>query len=519
MRRREKMGCNKGERGGEHLSGRLRDRLQIRHRVWQPAASGALDFAPSSPLGAEETGFLYNVAHCRCLCLPTMAAAVHGHSNAMSAEFGSAHIARGVGRLTQLVMSKGEGSWVWDAQGNKFLDLTCGIGVTNLGHCHPGVTKAAQEQVGTMVHAQINIGFSQSYLRLVDAFLPRLAKLDPSLDSIFLWNSGAEAVEASVKLARTATKKQNIIVMQGSYHGRTYGTMAMTRSKTVYAQGFAPLMPGVFATPFPYYSQLGLPADTPEETLIASSLHQLHLLLSQQTAPSDTAAIIIEPVLGEGGYVAAPPAFLRGLRDVCDKHGILLICDEVQCGCGRTGKFWFSEYSGVRPDILVFAKGIANGFPLSGIASRKELMDTQKPGSMGGTYAGNAVSCAAAAAVLRAFDEEHILANVEARRKQILDFFTTFRKTPAGRYIQDVRGAGLMVGIQFTNPKLQAAQQEYSTVGVHAESHNALAASSDPWLYDEDSAAAQLAPKVVQACLKRNMLILSTSWCVSIKRY
>lgn len=318
---------------------------------------------------------------------------MNGHSSSngastSSADFGAAHIARGVGRLTPMVMSKGQGCWVWDEDGKRYLDMTCGIGVTNLGHCHPGVTTAAQEQCATMVHAQINIGYSSSYLRMIKAFLPRLANLHPSLDSVFLWNSGAEAVEASIKLARAATKKQNIIVMQGSYHGRTYGTMALTKSKTIYSEGFAPLMPGVFSTPFPYYSQVGMPDGTDVETLVASSLHQLHLLLSQQTAPSDTAAIILEPVLGEGGYVPAPASFLRGLREICDKHNILLIADEVQSGCGRTGKFWFMEYSGVRPDILVFAKGIANGFPLSGIASRKELMDQQKPGTMGGTYAG-----------------------------------------------------------------------------------------------------------------------------------
>lgn len=321
----------------------------------------------------------------------------NGHSNGIevsSADFGAAHIARGVGRLTPMVMKRAEGCWVWDENDKKVLDMTCGIGVTNLGHCHPAVTKAAQEQCATIVHAQINIGFSSSYLRMVKAFLPRLAKVDPSLDSVFLWNSGAEAVEASVKLARVATKKQNIIVMQGSYHGRTYGTMAMTKSKTIYSEGFAPLMPGVFVTPFPYYSHFGLPAETDVETLVASSLHQLQLLLAQQTNPTDTAAIILEPVLGEGGYVPAPTSFMKGLREICDKHNILLISDEVQSGCGRTGKFFFTEYSGVRPDILIFAKGIANGFPLSGIASRKDLMDLQKPGTMGGTYAGKSARVA-----------------------------------------------------------------------------------------------------------------------------
>lgn len=232
--------------------------------------------------------------------------------------------------------------------------------------------------------------------------------------------------------------------MQGSYHGRTFATMGMTRSKTVYGEGFLPHMPGVFSTAFPYYSQFGVPSTTPESQLVEQCLHRLRLLLKQETAPSDTAAIILEPVLGEGGYVPAPKAFLEGLRKICDDHSILLIADEVQSGMGRTGTYWSIEQSGVRPDILVFAKGIANGFPLSGIASRKELMDLQKPGSMvsrcrtmvwlelynssplssrllqtclyqGGTYAGNAVSCAAACAVIDVIEEEKILENVAAR--------------------------------------------------------------------------------------------------------
>jgi 4-aminobutyrate aminotransferase len=184
----------------------------------------------------------------------------------------------------------------------------------------------------------------------------------------------------------------------GGYHGRTFGAMGLTRSKTIYSEGVSPLMvssaltpsahrltpfqPGVYVTPFPYWHQLGLPNTASEDEVVRHSLHQLNLLLSQQTHPSETAAIIIETVLGEGGYIAAPASYLRGLREVCDKHGILLIFDEVQCGFGRTGKYFACEYAGVRPDIMVIAKGLANGFPLSGIVSRKELMDKQKPGTM-----------------------------------------------------------------------------------------------------------------------------------------
>jgi 4-aminobutyrate aminotransferase len=341
-------------------------------------------------------------------------------------------------------------------------------------------------------HAQVNIGFSSAQITLLKELIPILP--DPSLDTVFLWNSGAEAVEAAVKLARAATKKPNIIVMQGSYHGRTNATSSMTRSKTIYGEGHGPLMGGVFATAFPYYSQFGgATPGTPTEELVNQSLLQLKLTLQQQTSPADTAAIILEPVLGEGGYVPAPPEFMHGLRNICDEHNILLIADEVQSGMGRTGHMWFVEESGVRPDILIFAKGIANGFPLSGIASSKEIMDRQKPGSMGGTYAGNAVACAAATATIQAFKEERILDNVAARSKQIFSFLNSFKSsgTKAGNLIEDVRGSGLMVGVQFANPALQ---RDSSNVASRD-------AQSQP----------QLAPKIVQECVKRNMLLLSTS--------
>ncbi|EDU45538.1 acetylornithine aminotransferase [Pyrenophora tritici-repentis Pt-1C-BFP] len=392
-----------------------------------------------------------------------------------AAAFGEQHIARGIGRLTKHVFEDGKGTWITTDKGVKLLDMTAGIGVVNLGHCHP----------------KVNIGFSAAQIALIRELIPILPH--ESLDTIFLWNSGAEAVEAAVKLARAATKKPNIIVMQGSYHGRTNATASMTRSKTIYGEGHGPLMGGVFATAFPYYSQFGLPATTPTEELVEQSLLQLRLTLSQQTAPSDTAAIILEPILGEGGYVPAPPAFLAGLRQVCDEHNILLIADEVQSGMGRTGPYWAVQNSGVRPDILIFAKGVANGFPLSGIAASKSIMDLQKPGSMGGTYAGNAVSCAAATACIKAFREEKILDNVAKRSEQIFSFLRDLQKSgsKAGSLIEDIRGSGLMVGVQFANPALQNGSSNVA----------ARHAGNQP----------QIAPKVVQECVKRDMLILSTS--------
>ncbi|KAH6643220.1 4-aminobutyrate aminotransferas-like protein [Boeremia exigua] len=409
-----------------------------------------------------------------------------------SAAFGERHIAKGIGRLTKHVFEEGQGTFITTDKGVKLLDLTSGIGVVNLGHCHPKVSAAAAAQCSKITHAQVNIGFSSAQIALLKELIPILPH--KSLDTVFLWNSGAEAVEAAIKLARGATKKPNVIVMQGSYHGRTNATASMTRSKTIYGEGHGPLMGGVFATAFPYYSQLGgATPDTPTEVLVNYALEQVKLTLQQQTSPADTCAIILEPVLGEGGYVPAPPAFLHGLRKICDENNILLIADEVQSGMGRTGHMFFVEESGVRPDILIFAKGIANGFPLSGIASSKELMDLQKPGSMGGTYAGNAVACAAAKAVIEVFREEHILDNVAARSEQLFTFLKDLKNsgTKAGNLIEDIRGKGLMVGVQFAN---RALQSDSSNVA-------AWDAKSQP----------QIAPKVVQESIKRNMLLLSTS--------
>lgn len=377
------------------------------------------------------------------------------------AQFGVKHVAKGVGRLVTDVIESGSGSYVTMVGGRKYLDFTSGIGVTNLGHCHPAVTKAAQAQVGTLVHGQINIAFQKPYLELVESMLPLMPH--KSLDTFFFWNSGAEAVEAAVKLARHATKKQNIIVMQGSYHGRTFGTMAMTRSKTIYGENFAPLMSGVFSVPFPYCKQCSISQHSDGkhgfDNCCMDPVLQLELLLKRETAPSDTAAIFIEPVLGEGGYVPPPPGYLAKIREICDKNNILLVFDEVQCGYGRTGKMFATEHWDVRPDVLIMAKGIANGFPLSAIAARKELMDMQKPGSMGGTYAGNAVSCAAGVAVAKAFKEESILANVNARGAELKSMLEEAASDPkTSKIVYDVRGLGLMLALECTPGKGYASK-------------------------------------------------------------
>jgi len=344
------------------------------------------------------------------------------------------------GRLFNFVAERAEGSYIYTVDGKRLLDFTCGIGVANTGHCHPKVVEAIREQAGLFLHAQANIVIHQPMLRLIE----ELSKIvPPSIDGFFFSNSGAEAIEGAVKLARVATGRQNVIVFSGSFHGRTAGTMALTTSKTIYRAGFGPLPSGVFVAPFPYAFRLGMTAEQASQY----ALEQLEYLLASQTAPKETAAILIETVLGEGGYIVPPVSFMKSLRELCDKHGILLIFDEIQSGFGRTGKWFALEHFDVVPDIITAAKGIASGLPLSGVFSRLDLMKKWEVGSHGGTYGGNAVACAAGVATIRAMREEKMLENASERGVQLM---TGLRKLQEEySQIGDVRGKGLMIGTEF----------------------------------------------------------------------
>jgi 4-aminobutyrate aminotransferase len=354
------------------------------------------------------------------------------------------HLAPVWARYFDLVVDYAQGCYVWDIEGRRYTDFTCGIGVTNTGHCHPGVVAAAQEQVAKCIHVQANIYYHKPMLSLVDALLPIMPG---GLDTFFFSNSGAEAVEASIKLARQYTGRPNIIVFDGGFHGRTVATMSLTTSKAVYRTGYAPLMAGVHVAPFPFAYRQRMSEDEATARALAGVNH----LFKSQTPPEDTAAMLVEPVLGEGGYVPAPDSYLRGLREICDRHGILLIVDEIQTGFGRTGKMFGCEHSGVRPDIVVLAKGLASGFPLSGIAATRALMAKWKPGSHGGTYGGNAVACAAAVATIRAIRDEGMVQNSatlgERLMAELRDMSTQYP------LLGDVRGLGLMVGCEFSTPE------------------------------------------------------------------
>jgi 4-aminobutyrate aminotransferase len=343
-------------------------------------------------------------------------------------------------RIFSIEADHGEGSYLYDVHGNRYLDFTCGIGVTNTGHCHPKVVEAIRKQAGMLIHGQVNIVIHKPMLELVS----ELKKVvNPALDGFFFTNSGAEAVEGAVKLARHATGRTNIIVFQGSFHGRTIGTMSLTTSKTVYRVGYQPLMAGVFVAPYPYSYRYGWN----DEQTTQWCLDELEFLFLSQTAPQETAAILIEPILGEGGYVVPPVGFLSSLRELCDKHGIMLIVDEIQSGFGRTGKWFAQEHFNVTPDIMTVAKGIASGLPLSGVFSRLDLMKKWQTGTHGGTFGGNVIACAAGVATIKVMRDEHMPENARIRGQQLMNqLLRTQLDFPV---IGDVRGLGLMIGVEF----------------------------------------------------------------------
>lgn len=347
-------------------------------------------------------------------------------------------------RYGSFITTRGEGVYVYDANGNRYLDFTSGIGVVNTGHCHPKVVEAIREQAGNIIHAELNIQYHEPLLRLVEALL---TIMPPALDSFFFSNSGAEAIEAAIKLARQTTRRPNIIAFQGAFHGRTNAAMALTSSKAIYRKGYAPLMSGVHIAPFPYTYRLQMSDDEASDFC----LNELRFLLATQTPPDEIAAILIESVLGEGGYVVPPKKFMQGLRALCDELDILLIADEVQSGFGRTGKWFAFEHFGIVPDIVVMAKGIASGMPLSGIAARKALMDKWIPGTHGGTYTGNAVACAAAVATIHAMREEKMIENAARMGEFFMDGLSELQSRHS--VIGDVRGLGLMIAAEFGEPR------------------------------------------------------------------
>jgi 4-aminobutyrate aminotransferase len=348
-------------------------------------------------------------------------------------------------RYTDLVIDRGEGSWLITTSGERYLDYSAGIGVTSTGHAHPRVVKAVQEQAARLLHGQQNIIYHEAGLRLHE----RLANLMPGEWRAFLSNSGAEAIEAAVKLARAATRRPAIVVFRGGFHGRTAQAMALTTSRSTLRSEFEPLPGSIYQTTYPYCYRSPVGSHSPENCTCPWEA-DLEMLFEQVIAANRVAAVLVEPIVGEGGYLVPPADFLPRLRAITQKYGILLIADEIQTGFGRTGKLFAIQNWDVQPDIITMAKGIASGLPLSGILARKDLFDAWKPGMHGGTYGGNVVACAAANATLDVIEDEGLIANAAARGRQLLDGLRAVARKHAE--LGDVRGLGLMVGLEFVKP-------------------------------------------------------------------
>jgi 4-aminobutyrate aminotransferase len=376
----------------------------------------------------------------------TAPAATHPAATGLDlAALAAANLTPVLGRYFERSWARGEGHHLYDTDGKAYLDFANGIAVSVLGHRHPAVTAAIHAQVDEMIAPCAAMGYAEStvrHARLLAEFLPE------PLDSIFFMNSGSEAIEAALKLARRVTGRPGIIAFRGAFHGRTIAATSITSSNINYRRGYEPLLPGVYLSQYPsVYRDFG----GDEERAVDVSFRHLHDLLHTTIPPESVAAIILEPVQGEGGYIPAPPAFLQILRRVCDKHGILLIADEVQSGFGRTGKMWSFEHAGIVPDVVCMAKAIANGLPLSALASSKALQERWGKSAHGTTYGGNPVSCAAGIAVLETIRAERLVENSAARGAELMAGLRAIAADDPR--IGDVRGLGLMIGVEFVRDR------------------------------------------------------------------
>jgi len=344
-------------------------------------------------------------------------------------------------RAYPFVSNRGAGSVIEDVDGNRFLDLNAGIAVTSTGHCHPQVVEAIQRQAAELIHYSASDFFLPIYTEVCE-HLDRIAPMSRPVRS-FLTNSGTEAVEASIKLARHATGRQYIVGFFNSFHGRSYGSVSVTASKALYRANFGPMLPGVLHAPYGDGRDFGH-LDFGEDGGPFPTIDYFEeVLFKRLVEPTEVAAVIVEPVLGEGGYIVPPDGWLQALRELCTRHGILLVADEVQCGMGRTGRMWAVEHFDVEPDILLSGKGIASGMPLGAMIAREDLM-TWRFGAHGSTYGGNPVSCAAALATIRLI-EEGLVENARTVGARLMNGLRDVQQRQD--VITEVRGLGLMIGI------------------------------------------------------------------------
>ena len=377
-------------------------------------------------------------------------------------------ISPAMGRYSDLVVDTAEGAWLHTLDGRSVLDFTSGIGVTNLGHRHPAVVSAVHEQVDRLWH----VSGTTHHPQLVAAAEALVGVTPAGLNSVFFGNSGAEAVEAAIKLARRATGRSEIIAFFGAFHGRTYGAVTLTASRAKYRVQMGPFLPGVHHVRYPYCFRLC--SHGPGEPCPIAAGQDLDLLFQTVVPPESVAAIVVEPIQGEGGYVVPPDGFLRKLREICDTHGILLVADEVQTGFGRSGRMFAVEHAGVVPDIMCVAKGLGNGLPIGAMVAKSSVMSKWHPGEHGTTYGGNAVACAAAVAVIETLRSERLPERAAALGERILERVRGWRVDHPR--LGDVRGRGFMIGLEFM---------------------------------EDGRPAPELVQRIIKAAVDRNLLILS----------
>ncbi len=356
---------------------------------------------------------------------------------------------RGVGVMCGFYAEKAENATLWDVEGNEVIDFAAGIAVLNTGHRHPKVMAAVEKQLQAFTHTAYQIVPYESYITLAERINARVPIDGPAKTAFF--STGAEAVENAVKIARAYTKRPGIIAFGGGFHGRTFMTMALTGKVAPYKIGFGPFPGSVYHAHYPNELH-GVSTE--------QALQSLTHLFKADIAPDQVAAILLEPVQGEGGFNIAPPEFMQALRTLCDSHGILLIIDEVQSGFARTGKLFASEHYAIKPDLITMAKSLAGGLPLSAVAGRAEVMDAPAPGGLGGTYAGNPLAVAAAHAVLDVIEEEKLCERANQLGKDLVEVLTHAKAHCP--HIADIRAQGSMVAVEFQDPQTGAPSPEFT---------------------------------------------------------
>jgi len=369
--------------------------------------------------------------------------AIPGPESVKIVERRRAAMSAGAAFLTDLGVASADGAIVTDVDGNRLLDFAGGIGVLAAGHCPPTVVEAIQSQAGELLHICGIVATHDSMVELSEALNEATPGDFPK--KTLLMNSGAEAVESAVKIARVATGRAGVLVFEGGYHGRTNMTMSMTSKYGLFKKGFGPFASEIYRIPFP--NVLRRPPGTDPEQFVGWSIERLRDALVSQVDPSALAAIVIEPVQGEGGFIPAPKPFLEAIRAMCDEHGIVMVADEVQAGFGRTGKLFSIEHSGVVPDLITMAKSMGSGMPISGVTGRAELLDAPHPGGMGGTYSGNPVACVAALETIRMINTPEFLGRAEAIGVRLRAGLEAMQQQY--RQIADVRGLGPMLAMEL----------------------------------------------------------------------